>query len=93
MLKPLQDNVVIQKSKEEAKTASGIILSDKPKEEPSIGVVIEVGPGKEVDGKLVSMNLEKGQKVIYKRYGGTEVKLNNEEYLIISIDDILAIVE
>ncbi len=93
MLKPLQDNVVIQKSKEEVKTASGIILSDKPKDEPSIGIVLEVGPGKEVDGKITSMNIEKGQKVIYKRYGGTEVTLNSEEYLIISINDILAIVE
>ena len=93
MLKPLQDNVVIQKSKAEVKTASGIILSDKPKDEPSIGIVLEVGPGKEVDGKITSMNIEKGQKVIYKRYGGTEVTLNSEEYLIISINDILAIVE
>ncbi|HCY06028.1 MAG: co-chaperone GroES [Erysipelotrichaceae bacterium] len=93
MLKPLRDNVVIEKSKEEVKTASGIVLSDKPKDEPSIGIVLEVGPGKEVDGKLVSMNIEKGQKVVYKRYGGTEVKLDEKEYLIISVDDILAIIE
>lgn len=93
MLKPLLDNVVIKKSKEETKTQSGIILSSQPKEEPSIGLVLEVGPGKEVDGKLCKMGIEKGQKVIYKRYGGTEVKMGDEEYLIISINDILAIVE
>lgn len=93
MLRPLHDNVVIKKAKEESKTSSGIILSDKPKEEPSIGIVVEVGPGKMVDKELVKVDLKKDQKVIFKRYGGTEVKVDNEDYLIISANDILAVIE
>ena len=93
MLKPLHDNVVLEKEKVETKTASGIILTDKPKEQPSIGKVIAVGEGEIGDGKLVPLNLKTGDKVIYKKYGGTEVTVNEEEYLIVSAKDILAVIE
>lgn len=93
MLKPLQDYVVLAKCKEEVKTKSGIILTEKPKDEPSTGSVLAVGPGKVVDGKLVPIELKAGDKVIYKKFSGTEVTHEGETYLLISADDILAIVE
>ena len=94
MLKPLHDYVVLEKVKEEEKTQSGIILTTKEaKDEPSHGVVIAVGPGKTEDGKLVPIDLTVGQRVIYKKYSGTEVKDGKNEYLLIKAEDILAIVE
>lgn len=93
MLKPLHDNVILEKEKVENKTASGIILSEKPKEQPSVATVVAVGEGEVVDGKVVPMNVAVGDKVIFKKYGGTEVKIDDQEYLIISVKDILAIVE
>lgn len=93
MLKPLHDYVVLEKCKEEVKTKSGIILTDKPKEEPSMGIVIAVGPGKVEDGKLIPVELKKDQKVIYKKYSGTEVTVDKVDYLLISAADILAVVE
>lgn len=93
MLKPLHDYVVLEKVKEEEKTQSGIILTQKAKDEPSHGVVVAVGPGKTEDGKLVPIDLSAGMKVIYKKYSGTEVKVDNRELLLIKAEDILAIVE
>ena len=93
MLKPLHDYVVMEKCKEEVKTKSGIILTEKPKDEPSMGVVKAVGPGKTEDGKLVPINLKKDQKVIYKKYSGTDVTIDKKDYLLISAEDILAVVE
>ena len=93
MLKPLHDYVVIEKCKEEVKTQSGIILTDKPKEEPSMGIVKAVGPGKSEDGKIVPVDLKKGQKVIYKKYSGTDVTIDKKDYLLIPAEDILAVVE
>lgn len=93
MLKPLHDYVVLEKVKEEEKTQSGIILTQKAKDEPSHGVVVAVGPGKTEDGKPVPIDLSEGMKVIYKKYSGTEVKVDNRELLLIKAEDILAIVE
>ena len=94
MLRPLHDYVVLEKAKEEVKTQSGIILTTgEAKDAPSIGVVIAVGPGKTEDGKLVPIELSAGQKVIYKKYSGTEVSYEKKEYLLISAADILAVVE
>lgn len=93
MLKPLNEYVVLEKEKVENKTSSGIILSDKPKEQPSIGYVVAVGPGKVENGQVIKMDVQVGDKVIFKKYGGTEVEIDDHEYLIISITDILAIVE
>ncbi|MBQ1468029.1 MAG: co-chaperone GroES [Solobacterium sp.] len=94
MLKPLHDYVVLEKAKEEVKTQSGIILTTgEAKDAPSIGIVIAVGPGKTEDGKLVPIELKEGQKVIFKKYSGTEVSYEKKEYLLISAADILAVVE
>ncbi len=93
MLKPLHDYVVLEKVKEEQKTQSGIILTDKPKEQPSRGIVISVGPGKTEDGKLVPIGLSEGMNVIYKKYSGTEITIDKKDYLLIKAEDILAIVE
>ena len=93
MLKPLHDYVVLEKCKEEVKTKSGIILTTgEAKDAPSMGVVVAVGPGKMEDGKLVPIGLEKDEKVIYKKYSGTEVKVDDEEYTIVKNGDILAVV-
>ena len=93
MLKPLHDYVVLEKVKEEVKTQSGIILTTgEAKEAPSMGVVVAVGQGKE-DGKTVSDYLKKGQKVIYKKYSGTDITIEKKDYLLIKAEDILAIVE
>ncbi len=93
MIKPLQDRVVIKMVENEETTKSGIILSSGAKEKPQIAEIIEVGPGGEIDGKVVKMNVKKGDRVIVSKYAGTEVKYNNEEYIIVKQDDILAIVE
>ncbi len=93
MLRPLHDYVVLEKVKEETKTESGIILSGKPKEEPSQGIVVAVGPGETVDGKVVPIELKVGEKVIYKKYSGTELTIDKVDYLLITAKDIMAVLE
>ena len=93
MIKPLQDRVVVKMIENEETTKSGIILSSGAKEKPQIAEIIEVGPGGEVDGKTIKMEVKKGDKVIVSKYAGTEVKYEGEEYIIVKQDDILAIVE
>ncbi len=91
--KPLFDNVFIKPLEAESKTKSGIILPDSVKEKPQIGLVMAVGPGKITsDGKLNPMVVKKGQKVMYKKWGGNEVKVNGEEWTMVSQEDILAVV-
>lgn len=89
-LEPLGDRVIVQQSEGEEKTASGIVLPDTAKEKPQEGKVIAVGPGRYEDGKLVPLSVKKGDTVIYSKYGGTEVKVNGVEYLILNERDILA---
>lgn len=92
-IKPLLDNVLIKPLEAEAKTASGIILPDSAKEKPQIGLVMAVGPGATNDsGKLIPMIVKVGQKVMYKKWGGSEVKVGSEEWTIVEQKDILAIV-
>ena len=93
MLKPLQDRVVIKMIEGEETTKSGIILASTAKEKPQIAKVIEVGPGKMVEGKREEMNVKKGDNVVISKYSGTEVKYEGEEYIILKEEDILAIVE
>lgn len=93
MIRPLQDRVVIKMIENEETTKSGIILSSGAKEKPQIAEIIEVGPGGEIDGKKVEMNVKKGDKVIVSKYAGTEIKYEGEDYIIVKQDDILAIVE
>ena len=92
-LKPLGDRVVLQHQKAEEKTKSGIILPDSAKEQPQEAIVVAVGPGKEVDGKKIEMQVKVGDKVIYSKYAGTDVKLEDEEYIVVKQSDIVAIVE
>lgn len=92
-LVPLSDRVVLQQVEAEEKTASGILLSSASKEKPQEALVIAVGPGGLVDGKEVTMQVSQGQKVIYSKYAGTEVKLDGQEYVIVRQNDILAVVE
>ena len=92
-IKPLGDRVVTKMAEAEAPTQSGIILAGSAKEKPQFAEVIAVGPGGVVDGKEVKMELKAGDKVIMSKYAGTEVKLDGEEYVIISQKDVLAIVD
>ena len=92
-LKPLADRVVIQSLEPEEVTKGGIILPGSAKEKPQMAEVIAVGPGGVVDGKDVTMYVNVGDKVIYSKYAGTEVKLDDKEYIVVRQNDILAIVE
>ena len=92
-LVPLSDRVVLKQMEAEETTASGIVLPGQAKEKPQQAEVIAVGPGGVVDGKEIKMYVEVGQKVIYQKYAGTDVKLGKEEYTIVRQNDILAIVE
>jgi len=92
-IRPLADRVVIRKVEAEERTASGIVLPGTAKEQPQIAEVVEVGPGGIVDGKEIKMELKVGDKVIFQKYSGTEVKLEGQEYTILRQNDVLAIVE
>ena len=92
-LKPLGDRVVIKAIMEEETTKSGIVLPGQAKEKPQQAVVEAVGPGGVVDGKEVKMEVKPGDKIIYSKYAGTEVKLEDESYIIVKQSDILAIIE
>lgn len=92
-LKPLADRVVLKMVETEETTKSGIILTSAAKEKPSVAEVISVGPGGMVDGKEVVMNVKPGDRVITSKYSGTEVKLGDDEYVVVRQGDILAIVE
>ncbi|MBR0085444.1 MAG: co-chaperone GroES [Lachnospiraceae bacterium] len=92
-LVPLNDRVVLKHLVAEETTKSGIVLTGNAKEKPQEAEVIAVGPGGEVDGKTVKMQVKVGDKVMYSKYAGTDVKLDGEEFVIVRQDDILAIVE
>jgi chaperonin GroES len=93
-LKPLGDRLVIKVLEAEEKTASGIVLPDKAKEKPQEGEVVAVGSGKVLDnGTRLEMELKAGDRVIFSRYAGTEVKVKGQEYLILRQDDVLALVQ
>ena len=92
-VKPLGDRVVIKNVETETTTKSGIVLAGAAKEKPQMAQVLAVGPGGVVDGKEVKMQVQVGQKVIYSKYAGTEVKLDGEEMIIVRQSDILAGVE
>ena len=93
MLKPLFDNVLLEKVKEETKTSAGIILSTDTKEKPSIAKVLAVGDGHYEDGELIPVKVKKGDTVVFKKYSGTEFEYEKKEYLIVEEKDILAIVK
>jgi len=91
-LQPLEDRIVVKPSEGEEMTASGLVISDTAKEKPQEGEVLAVGPGRFEDGNRVPLDVKVGDKVIYSKYGGTEVKLAGDELLILSARDVLAIV-
>lgn len=92
-LAPLGDRVVLKEAVAEETTKSGIVLPSQAKEKPQYAEVIEVGPGAVVDGKIVPMEVKAGDKVIYQKYAGTEVKLGDDEYIIVKQSDILAVIK
>ncbi len=94
-IKPLEDRVVVQPLESEQTTASGLVIPDTAKEKPQEGVVLAVGPGRwDEDGeKRIPLDVKEGDVVLYSKYGGTEIKYNNEDYLVLSARDLLAIVE
>src|SRR5438874_6825663 len=91
-LQPLDDRIVVRPSEAEEKTASGLVIPDTAKEKPQEGTVVAVGPGRFEDGVRVPLDVAVGDTVIYSKYGGTEVKVKGDEYLILSARDVLAVV-
>ncbi|MDH6532343.1 chaperonin GroES [Aurantimicrobium minutum] len=92
-IKPLEDRIVIKQVEAEQTTASGLVIPDTAKEKPQEGIVVAVGPGRIDDnGNRVPLDIAEGDKVIYSKYGGTEVKYAGEEFLVLSARDVLAIV-
>ena len=92
-IKPLEDRIVVQANAAEQKTASGLVIPDTAQEKPQEGTVVAVGPGRFDDGVRTPMDVKVGDVVLYSKYCGTEVKYNNEEYLVLSARDVLAIIE
>jgi len=92
-VKPLGDRVVLKSVEAEKTTKSGIILASTAQEKPQVAEIISVGPGGLVDGKEIKMTVKAGDKVIYSKYAGTDIKIDGEEYTIVRQNDILAIVE
>ena len=93
-IRPLNDRLLIKRLEEEGTTAGGIIIPDSAKEKPAEGEVVAVGPGKTNDkGERVAMQIKDGDRVLFSKYGGTDVKLDGEDYLIMREDDILGIIE
>jgi chaperonin GroES len=92
-IKPLEDRIVVQANDAESTTASGLVIPDTAKEKPQEGTVLAVGPGRYEDGNRVPLDVSVGDKVLYSKYGGTEVKYAGEEYLVLSARDVLAVIE
>jgi chaperonin GroES len=92
-VRPLHDRLIVKRVTEEEKSPGGIIIPDTAKEKPQEGVVIAVGSGKQNDGKVVPVDVRPGDHVLFGKYGGTEIKLDGEEHLILREDDILGVIE
>jgi chaperonin GroES len=93
-IRPLQDRVIVKRLEEEEKTKGGIIIPDTAKEKPQEGKVIAVGKGKMTDdGKLITLDVKVGDKILFGKYSGTEVKIEGEEHLIMREEDILGVIE
>lgn len=91
-LKPLGDRVIIKQDEAEETTASGLILTSNSKEKPQRGEVIAVGEGKYVDGKLIAPSVKAGDKVVYGKYGGQDITVDGEDYVILRADDLYAVI-
>jgi chaperonin GroES len=94
MIKPLHNRILVERVDAEEKTASGIIIPDSAKEKPQEGKVIAVGPGmKDKTGKVIPMDVKKGDRILFTKYGGAEVKLDGKDYVIMKEDDVMGIVK
>jgi chaperonin GroES len=92
-IRPLHDRVIVKRIDEEEKTKGGIIIPDTAKEKPQEGRVVAVGPGRNEDGKVIPLGVKAGDKILFGKYSGTEIKLDGEEHLIMREDDILGVIE
>lgn len=92
-IKPLEDRVLVQIAEAETTTASGLVIPDSAKEKPQEGKVVAAGPGRFSEGTRVPMDVKEGDTVVFSKYGGTELKYNGEEYLLLNARDILAVIE
>ena len=93
-VRPLQDRVIVRRVEEqEQKSAGGIIIPDTAKEKPQEGKVVAVGPGRREDGKVLTLDVKVGDRILFGKYSGTEIKLDDEEHLILREEDILGVVE
>ena len=93
-LRPLQDRIIVKRLEEETKTAGGIFIPDTAKEKPQKGEIVAVGKGKKTeDGKVIPLDVKAGDKVLFGKYAGTEIKIEGQEYLIMREDDILGVME
>jgi len=93
-IRPLQDRVMVKRLEEEQKTAGGIIIPDTAKEKPQKGEIVAAGPGKRnEDGKIQPLDIKKGDKVLFSKYAGTEIKVEGDELLIMREDDIMGVIE
>ena len=92
-IRPLHDRVIVKRIEEEEKTKGGIIIPDTAKEKPQEARVVAVGPGRHADGKVIPLGVKAGDKILFGKYSGTEIKLDGEEHLILREDDILGVIE
>ena len=92
-MRPLHDRVIVKRIEEEERTKGGIIIPDTAKEKPQEGQVIAVGPGRREDGKVIKPDVKAGDRILFSKYSGTEVKLDGEEHIIMREDDILGVIE
>jgi chaperonin GroES len=93
-LRPLQDRIIVRRmDKEEERSAGGIIIPDTAKEKPQEGKVIAVGPGRREDGKILAVDVKVGDRILFGKYAGNEIKLDGEEHLILREEDVLGVIE
>jgi chaperonin GroES len=92
-IRPLEDRIVVQAVEAETTTASGLVIPDTAKEKPQEGIVLAIGPGRFEDGQRIPLDVKEGDRVLYSKYGGTEIKYNGEEYLVLSARDVLAVID
>lgn len=92
-IRPLHDRVIVKRMKEEEKTKGGIIIPDTAKEKPQEGTVIAVGSGKQDDDKVIPLDVRAGERILFGKYSGSEIKLDDDEYVMMREDDILGVIE
>ena len=92
-VRPLHDRIVVKRIEEEGKTKGGIIIPDAAKEKPQEGMVVAVGPGRRGNGKPIALDVKKGDRILFGKYSGTEIRLGDEEHLILREEDVLGVIE